>query len=158
MIKGIAMVVMLMLINFTATCNKRESIANNEAKFYRCNFVIHEHYKSIGKWVDNKTDALQAELAFDEPLLNNRNIDSLYNYKAHFLFSRINPNGGGGGITIKPENCSVRFTKDSIIISYKASPSWTWVVGDVAASQICMEIDKGEYPNYQTMIVHFRSY
>lgn len=136
--KILKLIVILLLTGITLSCNK-----NKDAEIYGCYFNW-----SKDTWIDNKQDALDSQLRFDNLELNKRNLDSLYKTKAHFLFLI-----GSGSTYTKAEECSAKITKDTISIYYK--PMWSDDVGWLDYTYLCLEINKIKYPNYREMKIVF---
>jgi hypothetical protein len=142
------------LFVFTMTsainCMNKDSQVSNDAQFYMCEYTIDwDNPLKSNQWIDDKQGAMDAKLSFENPKLNNRNTDSLYQTTAQYLFAL-----GGGSIFVTAEKCVALIQKDSLIIYYDPIIH-TGEVGEAATSRICMEIDKIKYPNYKSMKIKY---
>ncbi|WP_177734611.1 hypothetical protein [Flavobacterium inviolabile] len=145
--------ILILFIVFTFFCCKQK---NEDFKFYECEFLFSEvagnPFDSIdkyNKWVDNKQDAINLKVHFNDLELNKRNLNSLYKTKAQYFFII-----GGGGIWVQAKNCRAEIKNDTLFIIYK--PKWNREpVGEAASTMICMELDKTKYPNYRELTIDY---
>lgn len=141
----------LIIIAILAISCKKDILQDaNQAEFYECEYTIdwNDPLKS-NKWIDDEQEAIYAKLNFENPKLNNRNTDSLYNKTVQYIFAL-----GGGRIFVTAEKCIAHIQNDSIIICYDPI-IYNAEVGEAATSRICMEIDKLKYPNYKSMKIKY---
>ncbi|MTH14131.1 hypothetical protein [Flavobacterium sp. LC2016-01] len=136
----------LLLIFSIVSCKNEKT----DFKLYSCEYNVGQYTDSIyySKWIDSKDDAFKTKLTFDDSKLNQRNLDSLYKKTAQFLFVI-----GGGSLSILPKDCVPEIKNDTLFIRYKAISHSG--VGEIASSNICLEINKKKYPNFKNMKIAF---
>lgn len=124
---------------------------NPDLTFYACDFDQSQYNDALNynKWIENKEEAIKTKLSFGYGNLDNRNLDSLYKEKAHYLFII-----GGGGSYVPVDNCEAEIKNDTILIKYTANYI-SGPVGEAASSLICLEVNKSKYPNYKKMKVKY---
>lgn len=137
----------ILLITTIITSCKTE---NPDFKLYSCGFDQLQYNDPVNysKWVENKEEALKTKLTFDSSL-DKRNLDSLYQETAQFLFIV-----GGGGTYVPIEKCSAEIKNNSVLIKYTGN-SIKGPVGEAASTLICLEINKKKYPNYKNMRIKY---
>lgn len=121
-------------------------------KFYSCNFepVDWENPAGNNKWIDNKQEAIASKLRFNTASLNARNMDSLYQSIAQYVFVI-----GGGDRWITAENCKGEINGDTITIKYTPQIRHA-TVGETAPALICLELSKLKYRAYKKMKIVFK--
>jgi hypothetical protein len=145
-------ILIFLLAFFFIACKSK----NEDIKFYECEFHLLEvngnpfnNIDKYKKWIDNKQDAINSELHFDNLELNKRNLERFYKTKAQYFFII-----GGGGIWVKAKNCRAKIKNDTLYIIYK--PKFNdEPVGEAASTMMCMELDKAKYPNYKSLTIEY---
>ncbi|MBS1750868.1 MAG: hypothetical protein JST63_13265 [Bacteroidetes bacterium] len=124
----------------------------SEIKFYACDIkpVDWENPASNNKWIDNSLQAMSSGLEYNNPSLNTRDTDSLYQTTAQYIFVI-----GGGDRWITADKCSGEVSGDTIIIKYAPQINHS-TVGETAPSIICMELNKQKYPDYKKMKIVYK--
>ena len=125
------------------SCNKK----NEHNNFYDCNYKLLNFGNSLlnNKWISNKKEAISSKLIFRNPAQNRRNLDSLYNTTAQYVFVF---DFCGSGVSSK--DCFAEIKHDTILLNYRIR-TFNGEVGESTPSQICFEINKLKYPNYRKM-------
>ena len=138
---------LLLVIIILSSCK----IKNDDFRFYECKYELIDYGFSPknNRWLSNKKEALNAKLIFEDSPLNRRDLDSLYNTTAQYVFII-----GGGGNFVDYKECFVKIKNDSLIINYKYIPESS-SSGERASSLICLEVNKLKYPDYKKMKIFF---
>jgi hypothetical protein len=129
---------------------------NSYLQIHECEFILAEFFgnpfnsvDTYKKWIENKQDAMNSKIQFEDLKLNNRNLDSLYQTKAQYLFII-----GGGGIWVRAKNCRAEVKNDTLFFFYKPIIN-NAPTGEASPTMMCLEIDKIKYPNYRNLKIKY---
>lgn len=125
-----------------ASCN----LKNADFQFYDCQY--HPKYYETGDfWIDNPEENVKSKIEFLEKKLNERDLDSLYQTKAHYLFSSA---------FTSAKKCRADIINDTLYISFKPK-KFNDPLAEPSPTTICLEINKLKYPNYKNLQVKFKA-
>jgi hypothetical protein len=124
-----------------SSCNLKDA----DLQFYDCQY--HPKYYETGDfWIDNPEENVKSKIEFLEKKLNERDLDSLYQTKAHYLFSSA---------FTSAKKCRADIINDTLYISFKPK-KFNDPLAEPSPTTICLEINKLKYPNYKNFQVKFK--
>jgi hypothetical protein len=125
-----------------SSCN----LKNADLQFYDCQY--HPKYYETGDfWIENPEENVKSKIEFLEKKLNERDLDSLYQTKAHYLFSSA---------FTSAKKCRADIINDTLYISFKPK-KFNDPLAEPSPTTICLEINKLKYPNYKNVQVKFKA-
>lgn len=132
----------VILLYSLSSCN----LKNADLQFYDCQY--HPKYYETGDlWIDNPEENVKSKIEFLEKKLNERDLDSLYQTKAHYLFSSA---------FTSAKKCRADIINDTLYISFKPK-KFNDFLAEPSPTTICLEINKLKYPNYKNFQVKFKA-
>lgn len=132
--KKIGFGLMLVLVLVVGCTHKDKDI-----KFHECEFDIMYWETPLNIWIESKEEASNLKITFTDKELNQRDLDSLYQTTAQYIFS----------VQSKAKDCSARIKNDTLYISYK---DITYPPNVEPKPLItCLEFNKTKYLNYKDL-------